>query len=214
MIASSPSPVRLYVIESQRLFSKALCQVFASDPTVVVVGDSHSVDAETLIRASPDLIVLDLDGGVEVTSGLDVCRQAVPKARVCVLSMRPHAELMQSCLAAGAKGYIVKDSTPSELVRAVKMIADGETYVDHRIAAFCCAERSLTNGRSDVDEELSMRETEIVRLIAQGLSNKEISARLGLSEKTVKNHISRIFSKLNIGARSQAAVHAIRIGLC
>jgi DNA-binding NarL/FixJ family response regulator len=213
MIASSPSPLRLYVIESQRLFSKALCQVFASDPTVVVVGDSHAVDAEDLIKVRPDLIVLDLDGGVEVTGGLEICRQAVPQARVCVLSMRPHAELMQSCLAAGAKGYIVKDSTPSELVRAVKMIADGETYVDHRIAGALLRRRSLTGGRADI-EELSIRETEIVRLIAHGLSNKEISARLGLSEKTVKNHISRIFSKLNIGARSQAAVHAIRIGLC
>jgi DNA-binding NarL/FixJ family response regulator len=213
MIASAPSPIRLYVIESQRLFSKALCQVFASDPTVVVVGDSHAVDAEDLIKVRPDLIVLDLDGGVEVTGGLEICRQAVPQARVCVLSMRPHAELMQSCLAAGAKGYIVKDSTPSELVRAVKMIADGETYVDHRTAGALLRRRSLTGGRADI-EELSIRETEIVRLIAHGLSNKEISARLGLSEKTVKNHISRIFSKLNIGARSQAAVHAIRIGLC
>jgi two-component system, NarL family, response regulator DevR len=213
MIASSRFPLRLYVVESQRLFSKALCQVFALDPGVIVVGDSHAVDAEALIRLSPDLIVLDLDGGVEVTSGLEVCRQAAPQARVCVLSMRPHAELMQSCLAAGAKGYIVKDSTPAELVRAVKMIADGETYVDHRIAGVLLRRRSLATGRTDI-EELSMRETEIVRLIAQGLSNKEISARLGLSEKTVKNHISRIFSKLNIGARSQAAVHAIRIGLC
>jgi two-component system response regulator DevR len=214
MIANSRFPLRLYVVESQRLFSKALCQVFASDPGVVVVGDSHTADAETLIRANPDLIVLDLDGGVEVTAGLAICRQAVPQARVCVLSMRPHAELMQSCLAAGAKGYIVKDSTPAELVRAVRMIADGETYVDHRIAGALLRRRSLNaNGRGDVDE-LSMRETEIVLLIAQGLSNKEISGRLGLSEKTVKNHISRIFSKLNIGARSQAAVHAIRIGLC
>jgi DNA-binding NarL/FixJ family response regulator len=213
MIASSRSPLRLYVVESQRLFSKALCEVFALDPAVVVVGDSHRVDAETLIRANPDLIILDLDGAVEVTSGLDICRQAVPHTRVCVLSMRPHTELMQSCLAAGAKGYIVKDSTPAELVRAMKMIADGETYVDHRIAGALLRKRSLTNGRAEIDE-LSMRETEIVRLIAEGLSNKEISARLGLSEKTVKNHISRIFAKLNIGARSQAAVHAIRIGLC
>jgi two-component system, NarL family, response regulator DevR len=213
MIADSGSPLRLYVVESQRLFGRALCQIFAMDPGVIVVGVSHAVDAEALVRLGPDLIVLDLDSGVEVTAGLDVCRRFVPNARVCVLSMRPHVELMQSCVAAGAKGYIVKDSTPSELVRAMKMIADGETYVDHRIAGALLRRRSLTSGRVDVDE-LSMRETEIVRFIAQGLSNKEISARLGLSDKTIKNHISRIFSKLNIGARSQAAVHAIRIGLC
>ena len=113
--------------------------------------------------------------GWKSPAGLAICRQAVPQARVCVLSMRPHAELMQSCLAAGAKGYIVKDSTPAELVRAVRMIADGETYVDHRIAGALLRRRSLNaSGRGDIDE-LSMRETEIVLLIAQGLSNKEIS---------------------------------------
>ena len=127
--------------------------------------------------------------------------------------MRPQAELMQRCLAAGAEGYIVKDVTPAELLRAVKMVAEGDTYVDPRVAGGLLRRRSISNGRPDLDE-LSVRETEVVRLIAEGLSNKEISARLGLSEKTVKNHISRIFSKLNICARAQAAVHAIRMGIC
>lgn len=120
---------------------------------------------------------------------------------------------MQRCLAAGAEGYIVKDVTPAELLRAVKMVAEGDTYVDPRVAGGLLRRRSISNGRPDLDE-LSVRETEVVRLIAEGLSNKEISARLGLSEKTVKNHISRIFSKLNICARAQAAVHAIRMGIC
>jgi len=127
--------------------------------------------------------------------------------------MRLQAELMQRCLAAGAEGYIVKDVTPAELLRAVKMVADGETYVDPRVAGGLLRRRSISNGRPDLDE-LSVRETEVIRLIAKGLSNKEISGRLNLSEKTVKNHISRIFSKLNICARAQAAVHAIRMGFC
>jgi DNA-binding NarL/FixJ family response regulator len=93
------------------------------------------------------------------------------------------------------------------------MVADGETYVDPRVAGGLLRRRSLSNGRPDVDE-LSVRETEVIRLIAEGLSNKEISGRLSLSEKTVKNHISRIFSKLHIYTRAQAAVHAIRTGLC
>jgi DNA-binding NarL/FixJ family response regulator len=157
--------------------------------------------------------LLDLDGrAVELTEALALCRQAAPQARVCVLSMRPQPELMQRCLAAGAEGYIIKDVTPAELMRAVKMVAAGETYVDPRVAGGLLRRRSMSNGRPDLDE-LSVRETEVIRLIAEGLSNKEISARLNLSEKTVKNHISRIFSKLNIFARAQAAVHAIKIGL-
>jgi len=196
------------------LFGKALCQVFSLDPDVQIVGDSHFVDAQALHKARPDLIILDIDGNHgEVSQGLATCRETLPDARVCVLSMRPQAEAMQRCLAGGAEGYIVKDVTPAELLRAVKMVAEGETYVDPRVAGGVLRRRSISNGRPDVDE-LSIRETEVIRLIAEGLSNKEISGRLNLSEKTVKNHISRIFSKLHIYARAQAAVHAIRTGLC
>ena len=94
----------------------------------------------------------------------------------------------------------------------MKLIAGGNNYVDPRVAGGWLRRRSHGNRRADLNE-LSTRETEVIRLIAEGLSNKEISARLGLSEKTIKNHISRIFSKLNIYARTQAAVHAIKLGL-
>ncbi len=213
MIAPITNVIRLYVIEGQVLFGKALCQVFAMESDIQVVGDSDSVSVPGLTKARPDLIILDLDGSaVELTEALGLCHEAVPHARVCVLSMRPQAEIMQRCLAAGAEGFIIKDVTPSELMRAVKMVAAGETYVDPRVAGGLLRRRSMSNGRPDIDE-LSVRETEVIRLIAEGLSNKEISARLNLSEKTVKNHISRIFSKLNIYARAQAAVHAIKMGL-
>ncbi|MBV8149565.1 MAG: response regulator transcription factor [Candidatus Eremiobacteraeota bacterium] len=213
MIAPVTNVIRLYVIEGQVLFGKALCQVFSLEPDIQIVGDSDSVSAPALTKARPDLILLDLDGSaVELTEALTLCRESVPQARVCVLSMRPQPEIMQRCLAAGAEGYIIKDITPAELMRAVKMVAAGETYVDPRVAGGLLRRRSMSNGRPDLDE-LSVRETEVIRLIAEGLSNKEISARLNLSEKTVKNHISRIFSKLNIYARAQAAVHAIKMGL-
>ncbi|HTU80828.1 MAG TPA: response regulator transcription factor [Candidatus Acidoferrales bacterium] len=213
MLAAVTNVIRLYVIEGQVLFGKALCQVFSMESDIQVVGDSDSVSVPALAKARPDLIILDLDGSaVELTEALALCHESVPHARVCVLSMRPQAEIMQRCLAAGAEGFIIKDVTPSELMRAVKMVAAGETYVDPRVAGGLLRRRSMSNGRPDLDE-LSVRETEVIRLIAEGLSNKEISARLNLSEKTVKNHISRIFSKLNIYARAQAAVHAIKMGL-
>lgn len=205
--------VRLYVIEGQVLFGKALCQVFSLNQGLQIVGDSDTVDRAALAKANPDLILLDIDGGaVEVGEALAICRESAPNARVCVLSMRQQPEMMQCCLAAGAEGYIIKDVTPPELIRAVKIVAAGETYVDPRIAGDLLRRRSRSNGRADINE-LSIRETEVIRLIAEGLSNKEISARLSLSEKTIKNHVSRIFSKLNIYARTQAAVHAIKMGL-
>lgn len=89
--APTETSLRVFVIESQRLFGKALCQVFALDAAVQIVGDSHAVDPQALYRARPDLIILDLDGSQDVTEGLAVCRDTVPQARVCVLSMRPQA---------------------------------------------------------------------------------------------------------------------------
>ena len=183
------------------------------DPAVQIVGDSDSVYPAALAAAKPNLILLDIDGGsVEMGEALGACREAAPQAKICILSMRQQPEMMQSCLASGADGYIIKDVTPAELLRAVKLVAGGDTYVDPRVAGGLLRRRSMSNGRPDLNE-LSIRETEVIRLIAAGLSNKEISSRLTLSEKTIKNHVSRIFSKWGIFARTQAAVHAIKMGL-
>ena len=205
--------LRVVVIESQALFAKALCAVLAEDPEIKVVGEHRAPAREALAAAKPTLIVFDIDGqAMGLDEALALCHQAAPGAKICILSMKLSPELMQRVLGSGAEAYIVKDITPSELIRAVKSVATGETYVDPRVAGGLLRRRSSTTGRSEVGE-LSTREAEVIKLIAEGLANKQISARLNLSEKTVKNHISRIFSKLNINARTQAAVHAIRSGL-
>jgi DNA-binding NarL/FixJ family response regulator len=185
----------------------------ASDTEIDVVGDADSVANAPLRRLRPDLIVLDLDGHhMEFSEAMRTCRELAPQAKVCVLSTHVQPEVMQRCLSAGADGYVVKDILPVELIRAVKSVAAGHNYVDPRVAGGVLKRRSNGFGRT-AQNELSVRETEIIRLIARGMSNKEISAKLHLSEKTVKNHISRIFAKLNITARTQAAVHAIKTGL-
>jgi DNA-binding NarL/FixJ family response regulator len=206
-------PVRVLVVEGQALFGKALCQVLASDSDIEVVGDADSVANAPLRRLRPDLIVLDLDGhDQEFSEAMRTCRELAPQAKVCVLSTHVQPEVMQRCLSAGADGYVVKDILPAELMRAVKSVAAGHPYVDPRVAGGVLKRRSNGFGRAS-QNELSIRETEIIRLIARGMSNKEISGKLHLSEKTVKNHISRIFAKLNLTARTQAAVHAIKTGL-
>jgi DNA-binding NarL/FixJ family response regulator len=204
--------LRVAVIESQVLFAKALSGIFADDGAFVVVGD-YRTPSEALRTTNPELIVLDLDGqGADVAQTIGTCTSASPGARVCVLSMHLSPEMMQRCLSHGAEAYIVKDVSPAELVRAVKTVAEGQSYVDPRVAGGLLRRRSLNGGKPDITE-LSAREGEVLKLIAEGLANKQISARLHLSEKTVKNHVSRIFSKLNITARTQAAVHAIRAGI-
>ena len=206
--------IRVAVIESQALFAKALCSIFTNESEIVVAGEYRAVVAAQLATSRPDVVLLDIDGQTDDAADMiQACAAAVPGVRVCVLSMRVTPEIMQRCLGGGADAYIVKDISPAELIKAVKSVFGGETYVDPRVAGCLLRRRSkFASGGTDFSE-LSARESEVIKLIAEGLANKQISARLHLSEKTVKNHISRIFSKLNISARTQAAVHAIRTGL-
>jgi|HubBroStandDraft_6_1064221.scaffolds.fasta_scaffold941637_1 DNA-binding NarL/FixJ family response regulator len=205
--------LRVAIVESQVLFAKALCGIFSEDTEFKVVGDYRTPVAAPLQAVKPDLIVLDLDGQpADIAQTLGTCKEAAPNAHLCVLSMNLSPEIMQRCLSNGAEAYIVKDISPAELLRAIKTVAEGQSYVDPRVAGGLLRRRSLNGGKPDI-MELSAREAEVLKLIAEGLANKQISARLHLSEKTVKNHVSRIFSKLNISARTQAAVHAIRAGI-
>lgn len=213
---SAPSTTtvnRTLIIESQVLFAKALAQVLSLDPTIEVVGDADQITEMLLKSSRPSLILIDLDGrDIDLAETVRMTRTIVPNVRICALSMHLQPEVMQRCLSAGADGYLVKDVTPNEFLRAIKSVAAGESYVDPRIAGRLLRRRSVANRYPDPCD-LSARETEVVRLIVAGLSNKEISAKLNLSEKTIKNHVSRIFSKFNCTARTQAAVYAIRSGL-
>ena len=124
--------------------------------------------------------------------------------------MHTQPDLLQHCLSAGADAYIVKDSSLQELLTAITTLGEGSSYVDPRVAA------DLLRRGADQPSgttNLSPREMDIIRLIAQGMSNRDIGRRLILSEKTVKNHVSHIFSKLHFTTRSQAAVHAVRNGM-
>jgi len=204
---------RTLIIEGQALFAKALAQVLTLDPSIQVVGDADAITEATVRNARPDLILIDIDGSnFDLVEAVQLSRTAAPNVKICALSMHVQPDVMQRCLNAGVDGFVVKDVTPNEFLRAIKSVASGETYVDPRIAGRLLRRRSSNNRYPD-PADLSMREIEVVRLIVAGMSNKEISASLHLSEKTIKNHVSRIFTKFNCTARTQAAVYALRTGL-
>lgn len=203
-------PLRVYIVERQLLFGKAIAQILSADADVNIVGLAADREAANVAEARPDVIVIDIDSD-DVDTAVEYFRSRCPEARICLLSMYTQPELMQRCLSAGADGYIVKDSSLQELLAAIRTVGEGSSYVDPRVAATLLRRRSPAH--LPYTSQLSPRETDIIRLIAQGLSNRDIGHRLVLSEKTVKNHVSRIFSKLHFTARSQAAVHAIRNGL-
>ena len=211
MLASATT--RTLIVESQALFAKALAQVLIMESSVEVVGEMDAVTDRAIRTARPDLLLIDIDGGkIDLTDAVQVSRRVYPNLKICTLSMHLQPDVMQRCLSAGVDGYIVKDVTPTEFLRAIKTVTDGDTYVDPRIAGRLL-KRGGANDRSGSSSYLSLREVEVVRLIVAGMSNKEISANLHLSEKTIKNHVSRIFTKFNCTARTQAAVFALRSGL-
>lgn len=200
---------RVYVIEPQVLLAKAICSIFIEDDDIEMVGDSREFDREAFIVADPDLALIDCDTDLTCLSELiEQCKEAVPKAKICVLSAQLSPEVMLRALSAGADGYVVKDITPSELLSSLKRIQTDGFYADARLSRFLLKHRA----NRDV-VQLSARELDVTRLIAQGLSNREISEKLLLSDKTVKNHISNIFSKLHVTARTQVAIYAIRNGI-
>jgi DNA-binding NarL/FixJ family response regulator len=204
-------PINVAIIEGHAIFGKALAYMFSSDEQFRVVAEIQRIDATTFEEVTPDVIVLDLDTHpVDLSETMRLCRLHAPNARICIFTQHLKPEVMQRCLAVGTDGFLLKDMLPADFMRAVKTVAEGISYVDPRVAGRILRRRSEANSVSD---ELSLRELDIVRLIADGLSNKEISARLFLSEKTIKNHTSRIFTKFGVSARTQVAVYALKAGL-
>ncbi|GAC1567935.1 MAG: two-component system response regulator DevR [Vulcanimicrobiaceae bacterium] len=201
------------MVEPFLLIGEGLCELLARSGTFDVVGKVLSVADAYAFKPAPDLIMIDIDAMArDAVEAIRDCKASVPIAHICVLTAFGNEEVMQRCLAAGADGFIVKDASKAEFLRATRVITEGDSYVDPRVAGTFLRRRNGATWRSDPDE-LSPREVEIVCLIANGLSNRDISARLELSEKTVKNYISRIFSKLHVCARTQAAAYAFKTGM-
>jgi DNA-binding NarL/FixJ family response regulator len=203
--------ISIYLIEPHKLVADALRHVYAQDALLGVVGDAPAVDRGEIAALRPDVIVLDLDGLTgTIEEAIDACESASPQSRVCVISAQARPRIMQRALSAKAAAYVVKDTSPQMMIEIVHSVARGDYYADPRLAGAMLRRRS---GRSNEPSELSSREFEIVRLIADGLSNREIGNRLSLSEKTVKNHVSHILAKLKVNARSGVAVYAVRNGI-
>jgi DNA-binding NarL/FixJ family response regulator len=211
-VAETAPTHRVYVIEPQKVMAEALCGMLASDPSIDVVGETYEVDADSIARAQPDVILLDAAGdpAAAMASIRMLKTDSRIHAKICILSMWLQADTAMQALSAGAAGYIVKDVSPAEFFTSFTALMRDGLFVDARLSGVLLrrhVERKWT------DIRLSPREGEIVRLIARGFSNKEISRALTLSDKTVKNHISNIFSKLSCTARTQVAIYAIREGL-
>ena len=213
MLAIEPRQIRLFIVDRQPLIAAALAQLLGSTGEIQIVGTANQANFMMLRTACPDVIMLNHEHGLTDTCAMiAVCKEAAPTSKVFVVSCHEHPELLQMTLDAGADGYSIRDVQPAELQTAVSTIAAGTTFVDPRVGGLLLRQRGAY-GRKGATKHLSTREIDVVKLIANGMSNKEISSALDLSEKTIKNHVSRIFEKLHITSRTQAVVHAIKTGI-
>ena len=211
--------VRVLIVDDHDLFRRGL-RTLLEEQDVQIVGEaSRGAEATRLVRElAPDVVVMDLN--MPGMSGVEATRQitmAAPLTRVIVLTISDQDGDVMDAILAGACGYLLKDSSIHELIRGIETAARGDSLISPQIAAKVLQRIRATGASADgertIRSELSERELEVLRLIANGKDNAEIAAELSISPKTVKNHISNILMKLQIDNRIQAAVYAVRSGI-
>ncbi|MBU1880142.1 MAG: response regulator transcription factor [Chloroflexi bacterium] len=214
-------PIRILLVDDQKLMREGIRILLEMEPDLVVVGEAG--DGQAALAAyedlQPDVVLMDIRmpgmDGVEATWRL---RERWPGGRVVILTTFDDDEYVFEGLRAGALGYLLKDVSGQELAEAVRTVAGGGALIEPSVARKVLAEfaRLIPPSRppeQGLPEPLSEREREVLRLLAQGLSNREIGQRLGLAEGTVKNYVSNILDKLGVRDRTQAAVRARELGM-
>lgn len=212
--------LRVGIADDDAAARRGLRMLLAAEPGIEVVAEaSNGREAIELVDLHrPDVLVMDLGmpemGGLEATRRL--ARDAV-STRVLILTILSTEEAVYSALEAGASGFLLKDSAYDLLALAVRVVAAGDAFVDprltHQLISDASRLRAVSESARDRCADLSVRETDVLRLVAKGLSNQEIAASLVLSESTVKTHVSNMLSKLELRDRVQAAILAFEAGV-
>ena len=205
--------VRVLVVDDQRLVREGIASLLDIQPGISVVGTAATgrEAIERTLALGPDVVLMDVRmpemDGVDAVA---VLRRRVPGCRVVMLTTFDDEEYVVQALRAGAAGYLLKDLPAAELAESVRLAHAGVTQLDQAAARHVAAALSAHPAAT---EALTGRETEVLRMVATGATNREIASRLFLSEGTVKNHISRILGRLGLRDRTQAAVYARDRGL-
>ncbi len=218
--------VQVFIISQQPLYQNAIEQVLNNAGDVMVVGNTGiSQDVLKAIDVlPPDVALLDIDGGM-VETGLDLTKKIKlhsPNVGVIVMTSNPDDNQLFMALKAQAVAYVSKDITAEKLIEIVRRVANGEHPInealttrpklaEHVLQQF--QQLTLQSETESLISPLTPREIEILRFIAQGFLNKQIAAELGISEQTIKNHVTSILRKLNANARTEAVVVAVKQGL-
>ena len=207
--------IRVLIADDHAVVRGGLRTYLDLQPDLEVVAEA--ADGEAAVReaerATPDVVLLDLVmPGLDGAGALPRLRERVPGARVIVLTSFGEDERLFTALRAGAAGFLLKDTEPAELVRAIRIAHAGQAPLSPAVATRL-VDRMATGGRPRAAELLTPRELEVLGLIARGYANKRIALELGVAEKTVKTHVGHVLAKLGLSDRTQAALYAVREGL-
>jgi DNA-binding NarL/FixJ family response regulator len=210
--------IKVLIADDHKMFRQGLRMLFEMEPDIKIVGEARDgFEAEQLADSlQPDVILMDINmpglDGMEATRRI---LKAQPDAAIILLTMFREDEHVFQAIKAGAQGYVLKDADSTEVMKAVRAVAAGESVLDTAMTGKVFNQFKIMSEMTEKSnvEGLTERELEILSLIAQGSSNREIGDSLFLSEKTIKNYITSIFQKLQTNDRTQAAVYAIQRGL-
>jgi two-component system, NarL family, response regulator LiaR len=208
--------IRLLIADDHTIVRKGLKVLLATEPDMLVVGEAdNGAQAVTMAaELKPDVILMDLVmpqmDGIEATRTITA---AAGGPKVLVLTSFAADDKVFPAVKAGALGYLLKDSSPEQLLEAVRRVFRGEPSLEPTIARKVLQELSSPSQDRPTTDPLTERELDVLRLVAQGLSNKEIAAALFIAEWTVRSHMSSILSKLQLASRTQAALYALRSGI-
>jgi DNA-binding NarL/FixJ family response regulator len=204
----------VFLVDDHELVRRGVADLLDEEPDLMVIGQASSV-SEALARVpatNPDVVVLDVrlpDG-----NGVELCRELrsrLPELNCLMLTSYTDEEAMMDAILAGAGGYVIKDIKGMELVSAVRTVASGRSLLDNRAAAALMSRLRATVEKPGPVARLTEQERRLLDLIGEGLTNRQIAERMFLAEKTVKNYVSRMLSKLGMERRTQAAVLATEL---
>ena len=208
--------IRVLIVDDHDIVREGQRALINTEPGMEVIGEAkNGIEAiELADRLQPDVILLDLrmpeKDGIEASEEI---KKGNPEARILVLTSFAEDERVYAAIKAGAMGYLLKDASPQKILKSIRDVFQGETSIEPRLAQKLMREIQRTSDSPPTEEPLTVREMEVIRLIAEGLSNQEIAERLVISERTVRTHVTNILGKLHLANRTQAALYALREGL-
>jgi len=211
--------INVVVADDHSMVRQGIKQILELEPDIVVSAQaSNGKEAvDVSVECKPDVVLMDIN--MPVLNGLQAVKEMRDRgldSKVIMLTIHEDREYLFKSLQSGAQGYVLKDAEPSVLIDAIRNVASGETYIQSNLTTELVKEFNRVTKRErerEFETNLTAREVEVLNLIADGLLNKEIAKKLYISEKTVKNHVSSIFRKLNVCDRTQAAIYAFKNNL-